>query len=483
MAQAFLHGSGFDPLNFKVVGGAAAPSNPRENTIWVTSPNLLDFKTWAANTAVSFGTKTYTDTSITITASRDDCYTDYTSTAPHAKIPVAPGKTYVLSWEYSGADGWVYLFPDAGSDGAVRSYTTSKKLEITIAEGISFVTFRVGVATAGGVATYSDITFREKPADITGWHLGAEEPNIWDVTTGGDSYSLQVPIKLSEGDILNFTIPASVSSIYEAIRIQDAAGKLYFVRSSGGAAITGWNATVKVGLVISNKSYPIGSWGSQGGTAHLYKWNGYYHKEGTLWIVTGAASSAAFNALKRNDLRVYPVSAKQYVNGAWKDQEARICQRSRWKDWEFFVLRKGVFNSTYLFQVHNGDGEIASGDNAAIFKIHNNGYLTLYAVTKLDVSKKNAIEIAVTKGLSAYNVRFGLVSTKTSIDEQHENIFNVASVTFTPTSNSITPGRKTIDVSALSGEYWLGCTVEGSGGIDDSVYGKGGVSVVDIIIR
>lgn len=481
MAQAFLHGSGFDPLNFRVVGGITAPSNPRENTIWVTNPNLLDFKAWAANIGVVDGTKTYTDNSITITASAYDCYTHYTST--YAKIPVTPGKSYVLTWEHTGANGVVYLFPNAGGTGMVRDYASSKKLEITIAEGISFVSFRVGVSNEGSVATYSDITFREKPADITGWHLGAEEPNVWEVPIGGDMYSLQVPIKLSEGDILNFTIPATVGSIFEAIRIQDAAGKLYFVRSTGGAALTGWNAAVKVGLVISNKSYPIGSWGSQGGTAHLYKWNGYYHKEGTVWIATGAASSAAFNALKRNDLRVYPVSAKQYVAGAWKDQEARICQRSVWKDWEFFVLRKGVFNSTYPFQVHNGDGQIVSGDNAAIFKIHNNGYLTLYAVTKLDVSKKNAIEIAVTKGLSAYNVRFGLVGTKNSIDEQHENIFNVASVTFMPTSNTITPGKKTIDVSALTGEYWLGCTIEGSGALDDSVYGKGGVSVEDIIVR
>ena len=485
MAQAFLHGSGFDPLNFRVVGGAAAPSNPRENTIWVTNPNLLNFSNWANNIGVNYGEKTVTENSITLTPNGTrECSTYYGASAAYpAQIPCTPGKRYVMTWECSGNIGSVRIL--GMGDVAKTAYANASAgvLEYTAADDDTFFTFNVATKDSTASATYSNIRIAEKPTDITVWHLGAEEPNVWDITLGGDAYSLQVPIKLSEGDILNFTIPATVGSIFEAIRIQDAAGKLYFVRSSGGAALTGWSATVKVGLVISDKSYPIGNWGSQGGTAYLYKWNGYYHKEGTLWIVTGAASSAAFNALKRNDLRVYPVSAKQYVNGAWMDQEARICQRSRWKDWEFFVLRKGVFNSTYLFQVHNGDGEIASGDNAAIFKIHNNGYLTLYAVTKLDVSKKNAIEIAVTKGLSAYNVRFGLVSTKTSIDEQHENIFNVASVTFTPTSNSITPGKKTIDVSALTGEYWLGCTIEGSGVLDDSVYGKGGVSVEDIIIR
>ena len=481
MAQAFLHGSGFDPLNFRVVGGAAAPANPRENTIWVTNPNLLDFKTWAANVGVSNCTKSYTENSITLTGLAYDCYTHYTS--EYARMPVTPGKTYVLSWDHTGSNGAVYLFPNASGTGNVMGYATHKKLEITIADGISFVSFRVGVTGEGNSATYSNITFREKPADITGWHLGAEEPNVWEVPIGGDAYSLQVPIKLSEGDIVNFTIPASVSSIFEAIRLQDAAGKLFFVRRQDGTAYYLWSAGIKVGIRISNTSYPVGNWGSTGGSAILLNYGGYYHKEGTVWIATGAASSAAFNALKRNDLRVYPVSAKQYVAGAWKEQEAKICQRSVWKDWEFFVLRNGVFNSTYPFQVYGGDGEIVSGNNAAIFKIHNNGYLTLYALTKLDVSKKSAIEITVSGGKSAYNVRFGLVSAKVSIDEQHENIFNVASVTFTPTSNSITSAKKTIDVSALSGEYWLGCTVEGSGGIDDSVYGKGGVSVEDIIVR
>lgn len=45
MAKCFLHGNGgSDLLNFKVVGGTAAPSNPKENTIWVnTSTNITDW--------------------------------------------------------------------------------------------------------------------------------------------------------------------------------------------------------------------------------------------------------------------------------------------------------------------------------------------------------------------------------------------------------------------------------------------------------
>ena len=39
MGNCFLHGNGGLPLNFKVVGGASAPTSPRENTIWVNTSN------------------------------------------------------------------------------------------------------------------------------------------------------------------------------------------------------------------------------------------------------------------------------------------------------------------------------------------------------------------------------------------------------------------------------------------------------------
>ena len=82
MAQAFLHGSGFVPLNFRVVGGAAAPSNPRENTIWVTNPNLLNFSNWANNIGVNYGEKTVTENSITLTPNGTrECSTYYGASA------------------------------------------------------------------------------------------------------------------------------------------------------------------------------------------------------------------------------------------------------------------------------------------------------------------------------------------------------------------------------------------------------------------
>lgn len=43
---------------------------------------------------------------------------------------------------------------------------------------------------------------------------------------------------------------------------------------------------------------------------------------GLVWIKTGTSSTVAFNALEENSLYVYPVSAVQYVDGAWMNRVA-----------------------------------------------------------------------------------------------------------------------------------------------------------------
>ena len=47
---------------------------------------------------------------------------------------------------------------------------------------------------------------------------------------------------------------------------------------------------------------------------------------GMVWIRTGVSSPAEFNALKKNGIQVYPISAKQYVSGAWVNVTVKIYQ-------------------------------------------------------------------------------------------------------------------------------------------------------------
>lgn len=62
---------------------------------------------------------------------------------------------------------------------------------------------------------------------------------------------------------------------------------------------------------------------------------------GMVWISIGTASGAEFNALKKNGLQVYPISAKQYVNGAWASVTAKSYQSGAWVEWISFLYDRG----------------------------------------------------------------------------------------------------------------------------------------------
>lgn len=334
MAKGFkAGGGGGTPLNFKVVGGTK-PSNPKENTIWVSSPNLLDFNTWANNVEIWSGTKAVSGNSITLTANERDCHTAWQVGYSIAPIPCVAGRTYILEWEHSGADGYVYLFPSGQSDNLVMTSAYARKLELTPADGVTFFTFRVGVMEANTTATYSNIRISEKMAEITGWHFGADEPNVYDIKpiSASDPHNLICPHKLSMGDVLNFTITNAVTSLYEYLRISDGY-KTYYIRGSAGEVLSMWQAGVKVCIKICN----IG--GSE--VASVQAWD-YKHEEGKVWFPVGTSSPVAFNALKKNAIQVCPISAKQYVGGAWVYKEAKSYQNGAWGDWWYYIFQEGV---------------------------------------------------------------------------------------------------------------------------------------------
>lgn len=63
--------------------------------------------------------------------------------------------------------------------------------------------------------------------------------------------------------------------------------------------------------------------------------------DGLMWFQVGDASTAAFNALKKNTIMIYPLSAKQCVGGEWVSVTAQIYQDG-WVDWMMYLYNKGV---------------------------------------------------------------------------------------------------------------------------------------------
>ena len=65
---------------------------------------------------------------------------------------------------------------------------------------------------------------------------------------------------------------------------------------------------------------------------------------GMVWFSTGTSSTVAFNALKENEIQLYPVLAKQYVSGAWNDVAAKSYRDGAFVAWRIgYVFRDGQY--------------------------------------------------------------------------------------------------------------------------------------------
>lgn len=63
--------------------------------------------------------------------------------------------------------------------------------------------------------------------------------------------------------------------------------------------------------------------------------------EGMVWIKTGTSSGVEFNALRKNALMVYPISAKQYISGGWGAKTAMSYQDGAWHSWIRYLYNNG----------------------------------------------------------------------------------------------------------------------------------------------
>lgn len=66
---------------------------------------------------------------------------------------------------------------------------------------------------------------------------------------------------------------------------------------------------------------------------------------GDVWFVNGTSSPCGFNAIKKHELLVFPLSAKQMVNSSLKDVTAKTYKAGKWCEWVTLVIQNGADNS------------------------------------------------------------------------------------------------------------------------------------------
>lgn len=110
---------------------------------------------------------------------------------------------------------------------------------------------------------------------------------------------------------------------------------------------------------------------------------------GMVWFSVGTSSPVAFNALKKNGIQVYPLSAKQYVGGALVDKTAKSYQGGKWVDW-----------FTYLYDIGNVFEELTGGYSSFV---EQGGYARVDADGMHFQTIRNQSGYYPSSGLSAKN--------------------------------------------------------------------------------
>lgn len=228
MAKGYKHGGGGDSLNYKVVGGTAAPADPRENTIWVNTN--VPIPAWR------FAPEDYVD--------GEDIYASGTVKADH------------------------YLHKDGAYEEANANYNI---LTVDIPQNTGYLSI-----TASSYSTTSV---------CHGFY---------------DANDVLISTALRTPGTVQYPVPEGARK-----------ARISFCKNTSVGA--------DVFAVLA----------------------GSYASEGTVWIITGKSSPVAFSATKKNPVMVYPISARQYVGGAWVDVTTMSYQKGRWVPWMTYFYRAG----------------------------------------------------------------------------------------------------------------------------------------------
>lgn len=173
-------------------------------------------------------------------------------------------------------------------------------------------------------------------------------------------------------------------------------------------------------------------------------------ESGMAWFIVDYESNIEFNALNKNGIQIKPRRTKQFIDGAWTDVTTWIYQNSEWKEW---------INRLYLF--NNGDacthvtggwttgvsGETLSVSGLAIARTENKIDFTDYETLYVNLSENNC-------SASSWQLISVTGNASTSGDAGRETDYAARWIN-SPTGWQIVGGMKTIDVSKLTGSYYV----------------------------
>ena len=181
---------------------------------------------------------------------------------------------------------------------------------------------------------------------------------------------------------------------------------------------------------------------------------------GMVWITTGTISTTAFNALKKNAIQVYPISAKQYISGSWVDVTALSYQGGEWVEWKTYLYNAGAFaRGQSLVNGSTGTSGIRYTENEDSINIvasNYEGYTYRYFEKPVDLTYKSVVKMTLhsnaaytERGTGSYNIGASIWADSDTKDDWTSPNTKLKSLA------ANRDYEVSVDVSALSGEYYI----------------------------
>lgn len=178
--------------------------------------------------------------------------------------------------------------------------------------------------------------------------------------------------------------------------------------------------------------------------------------EGMVWFTTGTSSSVAFNAFKKNDIQVYPISAKQYVSGVWVDKTAKSYQNGEWVEWAVYLYNEGdrCVDITGGWEA-KANMKLNGGTNKPANVTFNSTNITTKLGSVCIANTVNKINVTPYSTLNFYvDVQANTISDVYGIIANYGDIYKDCAACLI---NSEQTGLQTIsiDISNVEGEYYV----------------------------
>lgn len=196
---------------------------------------------------------------------------------------------------------------------------------------------------------------------------------------------------------------------------------------------------------------------------------------GLVWVVMGSHSPAPFAALekKKEALVVHPLSVKQRINSKWVDKPAKVYQGGVWVDLIVYLYNAGneftdftggweSFSSVYVYDADIGYG---GGNPPTVTRNATNMKITAKNCSGL-VHTRNKIDLTSVKTIKMVGSILPYNQKETTgiyiMTDLIQGYKNKGAVRCLPgTVGQTTTGEFTVDVSGLSGKYYV-CLAAGS---------------------